>query len=120
MMKFLEYRILKAYASLQNSNFELKLSDEQNLWGIAGTIRFTSIQNKISQNLKIEENSLRSISARLIRLGYLDESGKVIKEGFLIIHNYPKEVLKSVFTIYLPIILAIGTLVISIIALVKS
>ena len=116
MLACYEKKILREY-SKQHSDFISNSDDSFNPTDV-DRARFTRLIQQIAERKKYKEFIVQYTTEKFIALKYLNSHADVTDYGLTIIHNYYKEVLKLIFTDYLPILLSIGAFVISIIALV--
>lgn len=116
MLAFYEYRILKEFSNY-HSDF-ISIGDNEFNPNTQDKVRFIHLKGIIGHKTKIDNCLIETATEDLISLGYLNSHADVSNSGLAAIHNYPKEVLKSIFTIYLPIIFSFIAIVISVIALI--
>ncbi len=115
MLTFLEYRVLKAFSKFPRT-YLIPPEIQSNL----DRVRFVSRKYEIHKKTIIRFEFIETITDELLKTKFLHLSADISELGLYSLHNYPKEVLKSIFTIYLPIVISIFALIISIIALIQS
>lgn len=112
MLSLKEYRILKI---LRENHYRL-----EDVPVIMGGFKLESEHNEIvrryiSDMLHIHFDKVETIIQYLGNQGYLDCKHYLLtNDGLIAIEKFPRDVLKSVFTVYLPIAISIAALIISI------